>query len=69
MELSHFQTALTDLGGNDAERGQKLNKDERTVRIWRKRPPKIVRAIAANIDLARALLRDAEQIESNKPSA
>lgn len=70
MELTHFKAALTDLGESDIARGHILNKDDRTIRIWRKRPPLLLRTIATNLELARALLRDAEQYaESNKPSA
>lgn len=61
MELAHFQEALKNLGPNDDVRGKVIGVDDRTVRFWRAKEPRIIRLIATNIDLARALVRDAEE--------
>lgn len=57
---SHFQLAVEQLGNNDLERADRLGVAERTARNWRAAMPRILRIIAKNPDLVRALVRDAE---------
>lgn len=65
MQLTNFQKALHQLGANDDERGQKLGVDDRTIRFWRARVPRIIRIIASNPDLAAALAEDARCAVAN----
>lgn len=61
MQLVHFQEALRNLGANDEERARALGVDDRTIRFWRAREPRIIRILASSPDLVRALVKDAEQ--------
>lgn len=61
MELTHFQEALKQLGSNDDMRGKAIGVDDRTIRFWRAKEPRIIRLIATNPKLARALAKDAEE--------
>lgn len=70
MQLTNFQEILKQLGSNDIERARVLGVTERTVRLWRKNEPRIIRLIASRPDLARALAQDAEtQAEATKTVA
>jgi hypothetical protein len=64
MQLPHFYSVLRGLGSNDNERGRALGIDDRTVRLWRAQVPRIIRILASNPDLVRALAKDAELLES-----
>jgi hypothetical protein len=62
MQLTHFQEALRNLGPNDDERARALGVDDRTIRGWRAKEPRIIRILASRPELVRALIRDAEQL-------
>lgn len=69
MQLTNFQEALKNLGANDDERGRALGVDDRTIRWWRAREPRILRIIAANPALAQALVADAQRLtEAPEPT-
>lgn len=69
MQLTNFQEALKNLGANDDERGRAIGVDDRTIRWWRAREPRILRIIAANPVLAQALVADAQRLtETSDPA-
>lgn len=61
MHLPNFQEALKNLGANDDERARVLGVDDRTIRWWRAREPRIIRILASHPTLAAALAEDARQ--------
>jgi hypothetical protein len=62
MQLTNFQEALKNLGANDDERGRAIGVDDRTIRWWRAREPRILRIIASHPALAQALVADAQRL-------
>jgi hypothetical protein len=61
MSLANFQEALKNLGPNDDERAAALGVDDRTIRFWRAKEPRIIHTLVSCPELLRALLKDAEQ--------
>jgi hypothetical protein len=61
MSLANFQEALKNLGPNDDERAAALGVDDRTIRFWRAKEPRIIHTLVSRPELLRALLKDAEQ--------
>lgn len=59
MSLPNFQEALKNLGANDDERALVLGLDDRTVRGWRAKEPRIIHILAAHPVLIHALAKDA----------
>jgi hypothetical protein len=61
MSLANFQEARKNLGPNDDERAAALGVDDRTIRFWRAKEPRIIHTLVSRPELLRALLKDAEQ--------
>jgi hypothetical protein len=60
VQLTKFMAAVDRLGTTNPERAKRLEMTGRRLEQWKKGPPRLLRVLAANPDLAAALLEDAQ---------